>query len=57
MLALQEATQELNVKLGLDKEPLILNVTGLASFGKNVVFAEIVQKEELRKLAGNEPRV
>ena len=52
-MALLEATRELNARLDLYKEPLLLKISGLGSFGKNVVFAEIVEKEELRKIAGN----
>ena len=47
-----EATHKLNEKMGLDRQPLTLQISGLGSFGQGVVFAEIVQKEQLREVAG-----
>ena len=51
-LALLEATREINLQLCLHKQPLLLTTSGLGSFGERVVFAEIVEKEELQKIAG-----
>ena len=42
--------------LDLCKQPLILMISGLSSFGDRVVFADIVEKERLEKMAGNRNR-
>ena len=53
-LALFAATQKAMSDLDLcsSKQPLILTISGLSSFGDRVVFADIVEKERLEKMAG-----
>lgn len=53
--ALCDATQKAVADLGLSEQPLALEFSGLACFGKRVVFASLVEgegSERLRAVAG-----
>ena len=54
-MALLEATQKVTNELDLLKDSLVLSVSGLGNFSKNVLFAKVAEgssRERLISMAG-----